>query len=273
MPTTTTDRPTTNTDRPTTNTDRPIAGCGQTSVSNQKIQRIVGGVVAERGDWPWLVSLQKNGAQFCGAAIIDNYWILTAAHCLYEIDYRQIRVYANSTELNHSDGYTIQIAGVYLHPDYNDDITDYDLALMRLRTNLVYSETVAPICLETFQLADLYLEDCVIAGWGYVEPSGEISPQLLEARVPVIPSHVCAAYYATSNYYTERMLCAGYEEGGIDSCNGDSGGPLMCPSIYGIWQVVGVTSWGIGCAEPEYPGVYANISTMSSFIYETINNF
>ncbi|XP_033108586.1 transmembrane protease serine 9-like isoform X3 [Anneissia japonica] len=248
---------------------RPVLECGTRMM--YRTQRIIGGQETQQGKWPWLVSLQNQYGHFCGAVIIGNIWILTAAHCTYDRSVGGINVFLNSTIIDHDDGYYAQIDEIYMHPDYNDETLDYDIALLRLRRSLVYSDTVSPICLETNETDNIIYDECFIAGWGntdsdvFVDSGSDI---LLEANVPVIPRTVCDTYYIGG--ITERMICAGYEEGEIDSCSGDSGGPLMCPSNDGSWYVSGVTSWGIGCAQAERPGVYANVPLLTSWVFYTM---
>jgi len=102
---------------------------------------------------------------------------------------------------------------------------------------------------------------CVVSGWGRLSSGGLLPNQLRAVKVGIISREECDNAYAAFGGITENMICAGVPGGGKDACQGDSGGALVCNG-----QLVGIVSWGIGCAEAEYPGVYSNIANLRSFV-------
>ena len=175
---------------------------------------------------------------------------------------------SRSPSSEHSCSETIQIIAFYNHPDYNTQNLDSDICLLRMAS--VPRCSIQGAILDTGSTVsdgDLL----TIAGWGdtVAQPvSGSVgavaSSVLLEAQVPVVPQSQCAGY-TTSN-----MICAGYAAGGVDTCQGDSGGPAFVSSG-GSATLVGVVSFGYGCAQPGYPGVYARVSTLRNWIASTMS--
>jgi len=148
-----------------------------------------------------------------------------------------------------------------VHPAYliNDD--GRDAALLKLSSPLVLSDYVSPICLT--DVAVPTGTNCVATGWGETENPAESNLVLREVPLPIISQAECTASYGV--WITPYTVCAGYMSGGRDTCQGDSGGPLVC-DIAGSWQLHGLTSFGFGCAEPDYPGVYTRMSELIAWV-------
>ena len=160
-----------------------------------------------------------------------------------------------------------------MHPSYDHRIFDYDIALLRLSTPLPgYNETMSPICLPTASSNFPPGTNCSVTGWGRTHQSGWTSNKLRVARVPIIEHARCKQQYleSTGDTVTDRMICAGYEQGKIDSCKGDSGGPFVCLER-GRYVLVGATSWGVGCAQAGRPGVYTDIKDFLPWIQGVIS--
>uniref|UniRef100_A0A2K5PV12 Transmembrane protease serine 5 n=1 Tax=Cebus imitator TaxID=2715852 RepID=A0A2K5PV12_CEBIM len=155
------------------------------------------------------------------------------------------------------------------HPLYSAQNHDYDIALLRLRTPLNFSDTVGAVCLPAKEQHFPKGSQCWVSGWGHTDPSHTYSSDMLQDTVvPLLSTQLCNSSCMYSGALTPRMLCAGYLDGRADACQGDSGGPLVCPDG-DTWRLVGVVSWGRGCAEPNHPGVYAKVAEFLDWIHDT----
>ncbi|CAB1347966.1 unnamed protein product, partial [Coregonus sp. 'balchen'] len=239
-----------------------------------KLPRIIGGVEATLGRWPWQVSLYYSNRHTCGGTIITSQWVVTAAHCVHNYRLPQVSswvVYAGivtriSAKMALYTGYAVE--KIIYNKNYNPRSHDNDIALMKLRTPMNFSDTIRPICLPQYEHDLPGGTQCWISGWGYTQPDDVLIPDTLkEAPVPLISTKKCNSSCMYNGEITPRMLCAGYTEGKVDACQGDSGGPLVC-QIDNVWRLVGVVSWGTGCAEPNHPGVYTKVAEFLGWIYD-----
>uniref|UniRef100_A0A452TAI2 Transmembrane protease serine 5 n=1 Tax=Ursus maritimus TaxID=29073 RepID=A0A452TAI2_URSMA len=156
------------------------------------------------------------------------------------------------------------------HPLYSTQNHDYDIALLRLQTPLNFSDTVGPVCLPAEKQDFPRGSQCWVSGWGHTNPSHTHSSDTLQDTVvPLLSTQLCNSSCVYSGALTPRMLCAGYVDGRADACQGDSGGPLVCLDG-GTWHLVGVVSWGRGCAEPNHPGVYTKVAELLDWIHDTV---
>ncbi|XP_047199102.1 transmembrane protease serine 9 [Hippoglossus stenolepis] len=228
-------------------------------------QRIVGGVTARRGEWPWIGSLQYQRLHRCGATLIQSKWILTAAHCIKSDPSPSNWAVSLGSVLRSGIGaLVIPIQRVIIHPAFNGTNMDYDVALLELAVPAPVSYTIQSVCLPS--PVHLFLADaeCYIAGWGSMREGGSLTNLLQKAAVKIIEQADCQQSYG--NVLTPNMMCAGYMEGGRDTCLGDSGGPLTCRKPSGQWFVAGVTSWGHGCGRIGFPGVYTRVTSVRKWI-------
>ncbi|XP_039540989.1 serine protease hepsin-like isoform X1 [Pimephales promelas] len=242
-------------------------------------ERIVGGVDARQGSWPWQVSLQYDGVHQCGGSIISDRWIVSAAHCFPE-RYRHVsrwRVLMGSI-YNTPIRKNIMIAEVktvVYHSSYlpfvdaNIDDNSRDIAVLALTKPLQFTDYIQPVCLPTYgqRLADGQIG--TVTGWGNMEYYGTQANVLQEAHVPIISDTVCNGPDYYDNQVTTTMFCAGYEKGGTDSCQGDSGGPFVAADVLSKtsrYRLLGVVSWGTGCAMAKKPGVYTRVSRFLPWI-------
>jgi len=225
--------------------------------------QIVGGtVVGSATDYPYMAAYMSGTRQFCGCSIIASRWCLTAAHCVSSANPTNEQISVGS--LTHSNGLKSRVVRTIRHPQYNPSTIDYDVAVLELATELQFSATVQPIKLAsagTFDGVNSY-----ITGWGATSEGGPTTGTLREVTIPIISNTQCSQYY---DGITARMLCAYVNGGGKDSCQGDSGGPASI--ISGDFELVGIVSWGIGCARPNYPGVYTRVSSVYSWICSNTN--
>ena len=238
--------------------------------------RIVGGYEAQPGAWPWMVGLVYSGydiyhGQYCGGVLISSKWVLTAAHCVDNQSIFDFYIVSGIHDLIADSGNRFDVKQIIQHPGFSSDKNDYDYALVELTTNAPQT----PIAIYSglsFGGADKSLtgEIVTVIGWGSTSPSGKIYPnKLQQVELPVISNATCNEAYPSE--ITDNMICAGYAEGGKDSCFGDSGGPLMA-RIDGEWVHAGVVSWGQGCAEPGFYGVNARSSEAVSFIKQHVSD-
>ncbi|XP_016838732.1 trypsin-7 [Nasonia vitripennis] len=224
--------------------------------------RVVGGYETSIEQHPYQVSLRYKGRHKCGGAIIAEDWVITAAHCLKSSNPSHLSIKAGSSTLG-GRGQVVDVHHVIRHEDYSRRESDYDIALLQLESPLALGSKIQPI--ELAEAADYYStgSKASVTGWGVEESSGELSNYLREVSVPLISNSECSRLYGQRRI-TERMLCAGYVgRGGKDACQGDSGGPLVQDG-----KLIGIVSWGFGCAEPNYPGVYTRVTALRSWISE-----
>ncbi|XP_025851483.2 enteropeptidase isoform X2 [Vulpes vulpes] len=243
--------------------------CGNKLVAREVSPKIIGGNDAKEGAWPWVVSLYYNGHLLCGASLISNDWLVSAAHCVYGRNlepskWKAILGLHMRSNMTSPQVVTRLIDQIVINPHYNKRTKDSDIAVMHLDFKVNYTDYIQPICLpeenQVFPPGSL----CSIAGWGRVIYQGPTANILQEANVPLLSNEKCQQQMPEYNI-TENMVCAGYEEGGIDSCQGDSGGPLMCQEN-NRWFLAGVTSFGYQCALPNRPGVYARVLRFTEWI-------
>ena len=235
---------------------------GEVESGDRDQNAIVGGSDAMPGQFPHQVSLQSRyGSHFCGASVIGEQWILTAAHCVDGESASGLRVRVDSVYRN-SGGATYNISQVVVHPSYNDYTQNADVALLRVSGTM----DVEPIRLANNTADDTIAAPGVygsVSGWGALSEGGSSPNRLQFVEVPMLTNASCNVSY--NGDITNNMVCAGYPQGGQDSCQGDSGGPLVVDNG-GEWVQNGVVSWGHGCARPGKPGVYARISQFQSWV-------
>jgi len=252
------------------------AQCGITPIPPSE-QKIVGGAPATPYSWPWqgmmcMTTTPSNCALRCGSSLIDNSWILTAAHCVDGYTTQPTRFYIQLGSFDNrqmeAGEVQVQVAQIFMHPQYNARTQTNDVALMRLSSPVTYTNHIRPVCLPT--TVDEFLvagKGVFVTGWGTTSSGGSTSPTLRQVIVPTITMAQCRSNYGASNI-DDTMICAG--QSGKDSCQGDSGGPLVVKRANGRWYQGGVVSWGQGCALANYPGVYARVSAQCAWIQQTV---
>ncbi|XP_069802756.1 transmembrane protease serine 4-like [Dendropsophus ebraccatus] len=232
---------------------------------NHNKQRIIGGQDTSIESSPWQVSLQYMGQHSCGGSILTPRMILCAAHCFQEKQQQvdRWRVQAGRSSLTYI--FASQVDEIFIHTMYSLDLKAYDIAILKLKSDLSLSDSIQPICLPGF---DISLPDnaaLTVTGWGHtVEGGSSLASTLQRVFINLISNSACNAEYF--GQVQDSMICAGRLSGGADTCQGDSGGPLVYMG-YTSWEQVGIVSWGDGCGRPGKVGVYTEVSAFLSWIY------
>ncbi|XP_069468272.1 trypsin-3-like [Ambystoma mexicanum] len=239
-----------------------LKGDGQSN-----LQRIIGGYIVAPYSSKYLVSLKRtSGFHFCGGSIVSRRWVLTAAHCRIRLE--QMLIVAGEHSLSTFEG-TEQIfrpALMVAHPDYNSVSRNADIMLIKLSRPVIYNAYVSLISLPLPGRSVTEGHFCQVFGWGYTSTvGGKISDTLRSVKLPIVAMWRCNSTSSYSGRITSNMICAGFSSGGKDACQGDSGGPLVCDG-----RLFGIVSWGNGCANPKYPGVYTSVPNFQMWISKTI---
>lgn len=252
-----------------TKPSRDKCSCGHSLA----LERIVNGKdVLNPGTYPWQVILIVNGRFTCGGSLISPEFILTAGHCThnamagnFEVVLGRHNFTQDYTEPHEQRRYVKRIIP---HPNFDISILNYDIALLHLDRPVEITEYVSTVCLPDDPLEDYGEGTTAIAtGWGSLSASSAERPQILQyIKVPTWNRDECG--YFSQSQITENMLCAG--GGATDACQGDSGGPLVTEKN-DLFYLIGVTSWGKGCATPGYPGVYSRVTSSLTFIHQHLH--
>ncbi|CAD7012580.1 trypsin zeta-like [Ceratitis capitata] len=232
--------------------------------------RIVGGQVADIAKYPHQISLRERDLNvrdepyqhLCGGSIYSARIIITASHCVNGTEESQLVVVAGANQRAGADGVITPVQEIIMHEEYDDSDGKNDIALLVLTTALpINNFTIKPVQLTSAQPQEG--EMATVTGWG-LNGQHELADLLHVVTVPIVSNTICSERYGGS--ITDDMLCAGLlDVGGKDACQMDSGGPLL---VHG--KLAGVVSWGYGCAEPKFPGVYANVRYFLPWLSERI---
>ncbi|XP_063241860.1 venom protease-like [Bacillus rossius redtenbacheri] len=263
---------------------------GECGFSNVTMTRIVGGHPAKLGAWPWLVALgyrrtrrsATGGPQFlCAGALITARHVVTAGHCVVnKTDRLYVARLGEHNLVSDEDGATpvdVGIARAKLHEGYNGVSYVNDIALLWLSEDVRFTARIRPICLPLspeLRSKTFVRNYPFIAGWGSTSYRGPSSPALMQLQLPVVEQDRCREAYkiVPTTVIDDRVLCAGFAQGGKDACQGDSGGPLMWPDASSdLYYLIGVVSYGFRCAEPGFPGVYTRVTAFLDWIMAALD--
>ncbi|WP_030816474.1 S1 family peptidase [Streptomyces sp. NRRL F-2799] len=228
-------------------------------------QPIVGGTTTTTSAYPYVMQItDASGNQFCGGTLVSAKKVVTAAHCMVGESTSSVRVVGGRTYLNGTNGTVSPVSKIWINPDYTDATRGDDVAVLTLSTSMPYT----PVSYVSSSQTSVYAAGTTarILGWGTTSENGSSSNQLRTATVPIVSDSSCRSSYG-SDFVQSDMVCAGLTSGGVDTCQGDSGGPLIIGGV-----LAGITSWGEGCAEAGYPGVYTRLTTFSSLVTAQVNS-
>merc|ERR1712038_537844 len=232
--------------------------CGLPNTSN----RIVGGVETEANEYPWQVALVSAGGShpWCGGTLISSQHVLTAAHCTAGSTPNSIAVLVGEHRIDDNSFTRLSLSAITDHPGYNSGTLDNDFSILTLSSPVTFSNAVKPACLPS-STSDYAGQVAVVSGWGTLSSGGNQPTVLNDVSVTVQSNQDYNSAYGGD--ITSNMICAA--DAGKDSCQGDSGGPMTVLEG-GRYSLVGVVSWGYGCANPSYPGVYARVTAQMDWI-------
>uniref|UniRef100_A0A671F566 Transmembrane protease serine n=2 Tax=Rhinolophus ferrumequinum TaxID=59479 RepID=A0A671F566_RHIFE len=240
------------------------ACCGK-RVAPLIVNRIMSGDIAVKAAWPWQASLQRNNIHQCGATLISNTWLVTAAHCFK----RDINPYQWTV----SFGTTINpplmkrnIKRIIVHERYHSPAREYDIAVVQFYPRVTFTDDIRRICLPEASASFRPNSTVYITGFGALFYGGESQNNLREARLKIISDDVCKQPHIYGSDIKSGMFCAGYLEGIYDACRGDSGGPLVIKDLKDTWYLIGIVSWGDNCGQKHKPGVYTKVALYRNWI-------
>ncbi|KAL1502427.1 hypothetical protein ABEB36_007568 [Hypothenemus hampei] len=236
--------------------------------------RVLQGSVATPGEYPWQAALKIKGeyksAHWCGAVVIASKWVLTAAHCLEGFPKGAYVIVAGEYDIDENEGTEQQayIEEYYIHEDFRKGHKmANDIAMVLLKgKGFKLTQDIQPICLPRENANYERDLNCTISGFGTIETGRTVySHKLRAAWIPVQKIDVCKMAHIYGENIGEGMICAGDLTGGVDACDGDSGGPLACLDE-GVFTLYGITSWGQRCGYANKPGVYVKVSYYKKWI-------
>ncbi|XP_053462847.1 kallikrein-7 [Nycticebus coucang] len=236
-----------------------LGTAGQEAQGDKSGEKIIDGVPCPRGSHPWQVALLKGNQLHCGGVLVNERWVLTAAHCKMD----QYTVHLGSDKLGDRKSQKIKASKSFRHPGYSTQTHVNDLMLVKLNSRARLSSSVKKVTLPSHCEPPGTM--CTVSGWGTTtSPDVTFPSELMCTDVKLISAKDCKKVY--KDLLGSSMLCAGIPDAKTNACNGDSGGPLVCKGT-----LQGLVSWGtFPCGQPNDPGVYTQVCKYSDWINETM---
>ncbi|XP_066591877.1 soluble guanylate cyclase 89Da-like [Prorops nasuta] len=234
--------------------------------------RIVGGNTTSVFEYPWLVSMSKQGTFYCAGSLITRRHVLTAAHCMEGFDKRGIRlVLADSNRKNRAPTSIVRrVKSVVTHENFHSYTFNNDIAIIEMDRPVPVDGIVRTACLPEDKAIDYTGALATVVGWGRTGESQPVSDELRKVSLPILSEEECEQAGYQKDRITENMFCAGFLEGERDACFGDSGGPLHVQGTSGQLEVIGIISWGRGCARPNFPGIYTKLNNYLGWLKDQL---
>ncbi|XP_072024562.1 uncharacterized protein [Amphiura filiformis] len=243
--------------------------------------KIVGGRISEHGQSPWMAMLWSNALRkpVCGGVLLNQRWIVTAGHCFSDpmvlnssdTDSFEVRLGEHSTTEDDGTEVIVGLKTVIINPNFDKNNYDSDIALLNLRKPVTYTDYISPLCLPNKIQSQTLVragKKGFVTGWGDIVENGDYSRELKRVRLSIVDQQSCVDAHARYEI-TDNMFCA--EANGRDACKGDSGGPFAVKDG-SQWYLVGLVSWGIGCARLQVPGVYTRVQRYRQWIDDVIDD-
>ncbi|CAG7822945.1 unnamed protein product [Allacma fusca] len=244
--------------------------------------RIINGETSAIGAWPWMAVIallipdpsdpgRTIYKGFCGGSVINDRYILTAAHCaeymkIFGLNTFRIILGDNLIDGTSSTRQVISVAQVKIHPKYNNETVNYDVALVRLVKTITYNDNIQPICLGQAG-SPFPNKNVTVAGWGLTVAgiSSSASNALKDTTIQVLSNAECVRIFNDPTFNPGAMICTFTKA--TNACNGDSGGPLMFRRVSSkIYKQIGIVSYGIDACKQIYPVVYTRVKRVLSWI-------
>ncbi|XP_036602147.1 chymotrypsin-like elastase family member 2A [Trichosurus vulpecula] len=253
-------------------------GCGVPTYQ-PNVMRVVGGEDVQPNSWPWQASLQysSNGkwSHTCGGVLIDQNWVMTAAHCISSSRTYRVQLGKHSLSSSEEGSLTVSVSKLVVHERWNEQLANgYDIAMVKLASSVSLSDKIQLACLPAAGTILPNNYACYVTGWGRLQTNGVAPDILQQALLPVVDYATCSRSNWWGSSVKNTMVCAG-GDGVVSSCNGDSGGPLNCQADDGHWEVHGVVSFGstLGCNYYQKPSVFTRVSNYNDWIEKVIAKY
>ncbi|XP_012224256.1 trypsin-like [Linepithema humile] len=234
------------------------------SVSEEKI---IGGTNADITLAPYMLSFCLYGSHACGAAIINEDWAVTAAHCVKAAENLEDITVCSGMSVLYENCVVHEVINFFVHENYNELNNDYDIAVIQVFPPFTFNDCTKAVDLAPDNAQEVSTDCGVACGWGYYMKSNygidsAVSQYLQCIKIPLVKKKLCQEIYENRFEMTSQMTCYGLEDGSKDTCKGDSGGPLVNKNNI----LIGITSWGDGCAKENSPGVYTDVLRLNHWI-------